>query len=121
VLSTGRPEALASRNTMCAMARSHAARQLRRAARALFVTAVAGFCAALPLLSGTATAQSGSQSPSEPLALSVTSVSPAYAENGQTIPITGQIRNLASTAATGLSVQLMASRTPLGTRSNLEK
>ena len=102
------------------MARSHAARQLRRAARALFVTAVAGFCAALPLLSGTAEAQPGSQSPSEPLALSVTSVSPAYAENGQVITITGQIRNLASTAATGLSVQLMSSRTPLRARCNLE-
>ena len=101
------------------MARSHAARQLRRAARASFVAALGGFCAALPLLSGTAEAQPGSQPPSEPLALSVMSLSPAYAENGQTITITGQIRNLASTAATGLSVQLMASRTPLGTRLDL--
>jgi len=125
------------------MARSHAARQhqrpasaggrrrqaarlarrrtpLNRVARASFVTAIGGFCAALPLLSGTAEAVPRSQPPAQPLAVSVFSVSPSYAQQGQTITITGQIRNLASTAATGLSVQLTSSSSPLGTRSELE-
>ena len=125
------------------MARSHAARQDQRpasdggrrreaprlagrctplnwVARASFVTGIVGFCAALPLLSGTAEAMPRSQPPAQPLALSVISVSPAYAQQGQTITITGQIRNLASTASTGLSVRLMSSNAPLRTRSDLE-
>lgn len=117
------------------MARSHVARQLRRPvpagrpagrrarrrrlARVCVAIAIAGLSAALPLLSGPAEAQSG-QPPRGPLAIDVTSVSPAYAQKGGTITITGQVRNLAATAATGLSVQLLSSRTPLGTRAGLE-
>jgi hypothetical protein len=84
------------------------------------VAVIAGFCAALPLLTGTAEAQPGRQPPAGPLALSVLSMSPSYAERGQTITITGQIKNLAGTTATGLSVQLTASRSQLRTRSDLE-
>ena len=135
---------------MIAMARSHADRQRRRpappgrpsprsacgglrprgsgAAGAIIVAAVAGFCAVLPLLAGPAEAQpaarsagasTGQQSP-EPLAVTVTSMSPAYAQKGQTITIAGQVRNLSATAATGLSVQLMWSQTALATRTGLE-
>jgi len=128
---------------MCAMARSHAARQhqrpalargrtgrsttlagrstrLNRLARASCATAIAGICAALPLLSGTAEAQQDQQPPAGPLGLSVLSVSPSYAEHGQTITITGQIKNFSSTDATGLSVRVMSSRTPFGNRGSLE-
>ncbi len=127
------------------MARSHVARQrtrqepagkracgraLRgRRAGARAVLAFAGLAAALPLLGGPfglaaglgpAEAQSAAQAPREPLSINVTSVSPTFARQGQTITISGQLRNLAATAATGLSVQLLSSRTPLGTRLNLE-
>ena len=132
MLSNGRPDALASRNNMSAMARSHVARQhprlapagrpaSRRArrprrARACAAIAIAGLAAALPLLSGPAEAQPTDQ----PLAINVTSLSPVYAQHGNTITITGQVRNLSSTPATGLTVLLLSSRMPLGTRSNLE-
>ncbi len=121
------------------MARSHAARQRRRQApagrpagrrarkrrparpaRAAIATAIAGFCAALPLLSGPAEASPADQPPRSPLAVTVTSVSPSFAEQGKTITLTGQVRNLAATAASGLTVQLMSSQTALGTRRNLE-
>ncbi|MDR2985025.1 MAG: DUF6049 family protein [Nocardiopsaceae bacterium] len=113
------------------MARSHAVWQRqrqataggprgRRVARALVVTGIAGFCAALPLLSGTAAAAPAHQPSSEPLTLTVMSVSPSYAEQGKTVTITGQIRNVGSTATTGLSVQLMSSHTPFSSRSDLE-
>src|SRR5215467_2978166 len=143
MLSTGRPEALASRNTMCAMARSHSARQRQRQAsaggitgrsttlacraprlnrfwRASFVAAIAGLCAALPLLTGMAAAQPDQQSSGGPLALSVLSVSPSYAQHGQTVTITGQIRNLSATNATGVSVKVKSSRTQFGSRGALE-
>jgi hypothetical protein len=99
---------------MIAMARSHAA-------RAWIVTGIVGFCAALPLLSSPAEARPAAQPPRQPLAVTVTSMSPSYAQKGQTITITGQIRNLAATAATGLSVQLMWSQIALGTRLGLKE
>jgi hypothetical protein len=105
---------------MSAMARSHVARGCRRRARACAAAAIAGLSAALPLFSGRAEAQPAAQSPNDPLAINVTSVSPAYAQRGQSIMVTGQVRNLSSSAATGLSVQLLSSSTSLGTRSNVE-
>jgi len=125
------------------MARSHSARQRQRQAsaggitgrsttlacraprlnrfwRASFVAAIAGLCAALPLLTGTAAAQPDQQPPGGPLALSVLSVSPSYAQHGQTVTITGQIRNLSATNATGLSVKVKSSRTQFGSRGALE-
>ena len=52
--------------------------------------------------------------------MTVTSVSPSFAEQGKTITLTGQVRNLSATAASGLTVQLMSSQTALGTRLDLE-
>src|SRR6266705_2650160 len=121
---------------MSAMARSHVARQRPRLApagrsagrrarqgrllRVCTATGIAGLAAALPLLSGPAEAQPIAQPPRNPLEMTVTSVSPSYAQQGQTVTITGQVRNLAAAAATGLSVQLMSSHTALGTRLDLE-
>jgi Family of unknown function (DUF6049) len=120
---------------MSAMARSHVARQrtlqapagrpasLRahalRMARVCVVIAIAGLATALPLLSGPAEAQPAAQA-HEPLAINVTSVNPAYAQRGQTITISGQVKNLSAATSAGLSVQLQSSRTALGTRLNLE-
>jgi Family of unknown function (DUF6049) len=119
---------LANRNSMCAMARSHAARQHPRlvpartrpvrAAAATGIGAIAGFLAVLA--AAPASAQTADQPPGVPLAIAVTSMSPAYARQGQTVTISGEVKNLAATPATGLSVRLWSSRTRLGTRSQLE-
>jgi hypothetical protein len=85
--------------------------------------AVAGACAALPLLAGQ---QAGAQqaargsSVTAPLALTVTSVSPAYAKQGHRVTISGLVRNVSGSAASGLSVRLLSSTTPLGSRQDLE-
>jgi hypothetical protein len=47
-------------------------------------------------------------------------MSPSYARQGQTVTITGEVRNLTASPATGLSVQLVSSRTRLGSRLQLE-
>src|SRR5258708_38559604 len=122
---------------MCAMARSHAARQRRRpvparrqagqvarAMRACIATAAVALSAALPLLGGQADAQQSNaltvaQPAGAPLALTVTSVSPSYAEQGRTVTITGRVRNLAAAPATGLSIRLRSSKTQLGSRPQL--
>ena len=93
--------------------------------RACVATATVALSAALPLLGGPADAQQVNglqvaQSPRPPLALTVTSVSPSYAEQGRTVTITGRVRNLAAAPATGLSVQLLSSNTQLGSRPDLE-
>jgi hypothetical protein len=122
---------LADRNSMCAMARSHAARQHPRlvpartrpvrAAAATGIGAVAAFLAVLAAAPATpASAQTADQPPRVPLAIAVTSMSPAYARQGQTVTIKGEVKNLAATPATGLSVRLWSSRRRLGTRSQLE-
>jgi Family of unknown function (DUF6049) len=122
---------LANRNSMCAMARSHAARQHPRlvpartrpvrAAAATGIGAIASFLAVLAAAPATpASAQTADQPPSAPLAIAVTSMNPAYARQGQTVTIKGEVKNLAATPATGLSVRLWSSRARLGTRSQLE-
>jgi Family of unknown function (DUF6049) len=139
VLNAGWPDTLASRNNMCAMARSHAVRQRRRPAsarrrtgrvarlvRGCFATAAVALAAALPLLGGPADAQQLNarqitQQASEPLELTVNSVSPSYAEPGRTVTITGQVRNRAAAAVTGLSVRLLSSKMRLGSRLQLEQ
>jgi hypothetical protein len=93
--------------------------------RACVATAVVALSVALPLLGGPADAQQVNapqvaQPPGGPLALTVTSVSPSYAEQGRTVTIAGRVRNLAATPAAGLSVRLLSSRTPLGSRFHLE-
>src|SRR5216683_323022 len=134
MLNAGWPDALASRNNMCAMARSYAVRQRRRPVparrragrvarpvRACVATATVALSAALPLLSGQADAQQVNAAQDAPLALTVTSVSPSYAEQGRTVTITGRVRNLAAAPASGLSVQLLSSNTQLRSRHDLEK
>src|SRR5690348_17419186 len=102
---------------MCAMARSHAARQHPRlvpartrpvrAAAATGIGAIAGFLAVLAAAPATpASARTADQPPGVPLAIAVTSMSPAYARQGQTVTISGEVKNLAATPATGLSVRL---------------
>jgi len=121
---------LAIRNNMCAMARSLAARQRSRPvpARTRSVRAAAatgiGTAAFLAVLAAApaapANAQPADQPASVPLTVAVTAMSPAYAKQGQTVTIRGEVRNLAASPATGLSVQLVSSRTQLHTRSQLE-
>src|SRR5258708_40315103 len=117
---------------MCAMARSYAVRQRRRPVparrragrvarpvRACVAMATVALSAALPLLSGQADAQQVNAAQDAPLALTVTSVSPSYAEQGRTVTITGRVRNLAAAPATGLSIPLRSSKTQLGSRPQL--
>jgi len=82
--------------------------------------ATVALSAALPLLTGQADAQVNAGQDA-PLALTVTSVSPSYAEQGQTVTITGRVRNLAAAPASSLSVQLLSSNTQLRSRHDLEK
>ncbi len=93
--------------------------------RACIATAAVALSAALPLLGGQADAQQSNaltvaQPAGAPLALTVTSVSPSYAEQGRTVTITGRVRNLAAAPATGLSIRLRSSKTQLGSRPELE-
>jgi hypothetical protein len=93
--------------------------------RACVATAVVALSVALPLLGGQADAQQVNarqvaQPPPGPLALTVLSVSPTYAEQGRTVTIAGRVRNLSAAAATGLSVQLWSSKTQLPSRQFLE-
>ena len=74
---------------------------------------------ALPLGAGSAQAQPTARSIA-PLALSITQMSQAYATPGQTITISGKIKNRTHHVLTGLSVQLLASATPFGAQSDLE-
>ena len=96
-----------------------------RPMRACVAAAAVALSAALPLLSGTAdaqqvNAQQVAHPPRGPLALTVTSVTPSYAEQGRTVTIKGRVRNLSAAAATGLSVQLLSSRMQLRSRQYLE-
>src|SRR5258706_380835 len=122
---------------MCAMARSYAVRQRRRPVparrragrvarpvRACVAMATVALSGALPLLGGQADARqvnAAQDAQDAPLALTVTSVSPSYAEQGRTVTITGRVRNLAAAPASGLSVQLLSSNTQLRSRHDLEK
>ena len=114
------------------MARSHVARQLPGQVparmRGAAAAAVVALCAVVPLLASSADAQAAAARPaaraqpaSGPLTLTVTSVSPAYAEQGHQLTITGRVRNTSGSAASALSVQLLSSATPLVSRPELEK
>ncbi|HET7016286.1 MAG TPA: DUF6049 family protein [Streptosporangiaceae bacterium] len=74
---------------------------------------------AIPLGAGSAQAQPTAHSIA-PLALSITQTSQPYATPGETITITGKIKNRTHHVLTGLSVQLLASATPFGALSDLE-
>src|SRR5258708_6704747 len=127
----GGPSGLASRNSMCAMARSHSARRhprpvpaRTRPVRAAAAAGIAALAACLAVLAAApaapADAQPGEQPPRVPLTVAVTSMSPSYARQGRTVTITGEVRNLAASPATGLSVQLVSSKSPLGSRLQLK-
>ena len=130
-MNTGRPGAVADRNNMCAMARSHVARylpgQVPARMRGVAAAAVVALCAALPLLASSAQARAAAAQPAAqgqpatgPLTLTVTSVSPSYAEQGHQVTITGRVRNTSASAASALSVQLLSSTTRLPTRQVME-
>ena len=128
-MNTGLPGAVADRNSMCAMARSHVARHLpgQVRVRGVAAAAVVALCAALPLLAGSADAEAVTAQPaarnqpaSGPLTLTVTSVSPSYAEQGHQVTITGRVKNTSLSAASALSVQLLSSTTRLGSRQEME-
>ena len=95
--------------------------------RGVAAAAVVALCAVLPLLASSADAQAATDQPaaqgqpaSGPLALTVTSVSPSYAEQGHQVTITGRVKNTSGSAASALSVQLLSSRTRLGSRLEME-
>ena len=133
MVNTGLPGAVADRNNMCAMARSHGARHLpgqipaRMLAVRLAAAAAVPLCAVLPLLAGSADAHAAAARPaangqpaSGPLTLTVTSVSPSFAEQGHQVTITGRVKNTSGSAASALTVQLLSSRTRLGSRQEME-
>jgi hypothetical protein len=56
-----------------------------------------------------------------PVSMAITSVSPAYAQPGQTVTVSGTLTNTSSSALSGLSVQLSSSSTPFGYRGELQQ
>jgi len=84
---------------------------------------IAGLAAAaLPSLTGSAWAEpvAPGQPGDAPVTIAITSMSPSYAAPGRTIIISGQVRDVSRSTLRGLSVQLLASSTPLASRSELE-
>jgi hypothetical protein len=55
-----------------------------------------------------------------PVSLTITSVSPAFAQPGRPVTVSGTLTNSSSGPMTGLSVQLRSSSTPLGSRGELQ-
>ena len=103
-------------------------RRLPGPVRGVAAAGVVALSAVLPLLAGSADAQASPAQPaapgqpaSGPLTLTVTSVSPAYAEQGRQVTITGRVKNTSASAASALSVQLLSSTTRLGSRQEMEK
>ncbi|MHB1877185.1 MAG: DUF6049 family protein, partial [Streptosporangiaceae bacterium] len=98
-----------------------------RGLAALGVLGAVGALAALPLVAlagparaaGTVHAAGTAAQASSGVHLTVTSVSPSYAAPGSTITIRGIVRNASGTALSGLSVQLLWSRTPFASRIDL--
>ena len=96
--------------------------------RGIAAAGVVALCAVLPLLASPADARAATAQPATqgqqatgPLTLTVTSVSPSYAEQGHQVTITGRVRNTSASAATALSVQLLSSGTRLPSRQALER
>jgi Family of unknown function (DUF6049) len=108
---------------MSAMACSRAARS--RASRLSWLACLgvaAGVVAApiaLPLAAGAAQAKPTAHS-GPPLGLAITQTSQSYATPGETISISGQVRNRTDHALSGLTVQLLASSNPITVESTLE-
>ena len=114
-MDAARPAEPASRNTMSAMACSPIVR--------LAATVAAALCAVLPAVAGSTTAQAAqaaqTESNSAPLSVTVTSVTPSFLQQGHTVTISGLVRNRSGAAASGLSIRLLSSSTPFGSRTNL--
>jgi hypothetical protein len=118
---------------MCAMARSHLSRRatapphrngpalrgLRVVIAAVAGAGVAGIAAAALGVPELAQAAAAAQ-PSTEVALTVRSMSPAYARAGRAITISGTIRNLTAAPIAGVAVQFLSSRTALTSQSALE-
>jgi hypothetical protein len=90
----------------------------RRARTVLACTVLA--CCLLPLLAGAAqAAPAASAQPASAVGVSVTSLSPAYAQAGHMLTISGEVRNASGSAVHGLSVRLYSSPTAISSRLNL--
>jgi hypothetical protein len=117
---------------MSAMARSHVAtfcgvppsaavaRRVPRLAAAVLpplvaaaIAALAGQVHAAPIMA----VQPGAG----PIALTVTSVSPMYAQTGQPITIKGMVRNLTGSAMNALSVGMLSASTPLNSMTTVDE
>jgi uncharacterized protein DUF6049 len=124
---------------MCAMARSHATKRRNRRisslGRVCLATGLGLAVLALPMLAGSALAQSkrpvlslaakvsvhrdGTSAP--PLSLTVTSASPGYASPGHAITIRGRVRNNTGSVMTDLSVRMLFSADKLATSTALQQ
>jgi len=56
-----------------------------------------------------------------PVSLAITSVSPAYAKQGETVTVSGTLTNTSAAVMSGLSVQLRSSDTPFSSRALLQE
>jgi hypothetical protein len=56
-----------------------------------------------------------------PVSVAITSMSPGYAQPGQTVTVSGTLTNTSSNALSGLSIQLNSSSTPFGYRGQLQQ
>ena len=65
-------------------------------------------------------AAAGQPDGAPPVSLGITSVSPAFAQPGQRVTVSGTLTNNSAAPMTGLSVQLRSSGTPLGSRGELQ-
>jgi len=87
---------------------------------ALAITASALVLGGLGINGAAASAERGQQTePAPPVSLSITSVSPAYAQPGQTVTVSGTLTNVSSASMADLSLQLLSSGTPFDNRAVL--
>jgi hypothetical protein len=89
------------------------------------ITAIAGCVLALcglALAGGAAADAGGAQQlgGTSPVAVAITSVSPAYAQPGQTVTVSGTVTNTSANPVSGLTVDLFSSGNPFGNRSQLQ-
>jgi len=85
--------------------------------------AVAASVLALAGLAGSRSAASAAtaQPGRRPVSLAITSVTPAYAQPGHKVTVSGTLTNVSSAALEGLSVQLSSSSVPLLSRNGLQE
>ena len=88
------------------------------AAMAAAALGMSGLALAGPAAASQGTAREADGAP--PVSLGITSVSPAFAQPGLPVTVSGTLTNSSSRPMTGLSVQLRSSSTPLGSRGELQ-